>query len=114
MNFILFSNSEHPIFLDDEDRRFNVIRNDDAMKVSALSIYRGLKYLEPDIENELKDFADIVFKLEYDRELANHPIETEAKNVLKALSKDEYEEFAERLKAKDAKLFSTGRNIPNN
>ena len=28
MNFILFSNSEHPIFLDDEDRRFNVIRND--------------------------------------------------------------------------------------
>ena len=30
MNFILFSNSEHPIFLDDEDRRFNVIRNDDA------------------------------------------------------------------------------------
>ena len=36
-----------------------------------------------------------------------HPIETDAKNRLKALSKDEYEEFAEKLKAKDAKLLST-------
>ncbi len=105
MNFILFSNSEHPIFLDDEDRRFNVIRNDNAKKVSELSIYRGLRYLEPDIKNELEDFANLVFTLEYDRELANHPIETDAKNRLKALSKDEYEEFAERLKAKDAKYF---------
>ncbi len=105
MNFILFSNSQHPIFLDDEDRRFNVIRNDDAVKVSELPIYRGLKHLEPDIAKELSDFADIIFTLKYDRELANTPIETEAKNRLKALSKDEYEEFAEKLKAKDADYF---------
>ena len=105
MNFILFSNSEHPIFLDDEDRRFNVIRNDDAKKVSDLSIYRGLKHLQPDIENELNDFADIIFTLCYDKELANIPVETEAKNRLKALSKDEYAEFAEKLKAKDASCF---------
>lgn len=112
MNFILFSNSEHAIFLDDEDRRFNVIRNDGAIKVSDLSIYRGLKYLETDIANELQEFADIVFTLEYDRELANHPIETEAKNRLKALSKDEYEEFAERLKAKDANYFLLDEIFP--
>ena len=105
MNFILFSNSQHAIFLDDEDRRFNVIRNDDAVKVSELSIYRGLKHLEPDIAKELSDFADIIFTLKFNRELANTPIETEAKNRLKALSKDEYEEFAEKLKAKDASYF---------
>ena len=69
MNFILFSNSEHPIFLDDEDRRFNVIRNDDAVKVSELSIYRGLKHLQPDIAEGIKDFADLVFRVEYNREL---------------------------------------------
>jgi hypothetical protein len=112
MNFILFSNSEHAIFLDDEDRRFNVIRNDGAIKVSDLSIYRGLKYLETDIANELQEFADIVFTLEYDRELANHPIETEAKNRLKALSKDEYEEFAEKLKAKEASYFLLDEIFP--
>ena len=105
MNFILFSNSEHPIFIDEEDRRFNVIRNDNAKKVSDLSIYRGEKYLEPDIAAELSDFADLIFRLEYDRELADTPVDSEAKNRLKALSKDEYEEFAERLKAKDAAWF---------
>ena len=76
-----------------------------AVKVNELSIYRGQKYLEPDIAKEVPEFADIIFTFEYDRELANTPIETEAKNRLKALSKDEYEEFAERLKAKDASYF---------
>ncbi len=105
MNFILFSNSEHAIFIDEEDRRFNVIRNDNAKKVSELPIYRDEKYLEPDIAVELQEFANIIFKLDYNRELANKPIDTEAKNRLKALSKDEYQEFAEKLKAKDASFF---------
>jgi len=105
MNFILFSNSEHAIFLDDEDRRFNVIRNEDAKKVSELSIYRGLEHLQPDIVNELEDFANLVFTLRYDKELANIPIETEAKTRLKTLSKDDFEEFAEKLKARDANYF---------
>ncbi len=105
MNFILFSNSEHPIFIDEEDRRFNVIRNDNAVKVSELSIYRGERYLEPDIASELNEFANIIFTLEYSRELANTPVDSEAKNRLKALSKDEYEEFAEKLKAQDASYF---------
>ncbi len=112
MNFLLFSNSQHPIFLDDEDRRFNVIRNDDAVKVSDLSIYREEKNLEPDIAKELSDFADIIFTLRFNRELANNPIETEAKNRLKALSKDEYEEFAEKLKAKDADYFLLEQVFP--
>ena len=68
--------------------------------------------MKPDIANELQEFANIVFTLEYDRELANHPIETEAKNRLKALSKDEYEEFAERLKAKDASYFLLDEIFP--
>ncbi len=105
MNFILFSNSEHPIFIDEEDRRFNVIRNDNAVKVSDLSIYREEKYLEPDISSELNEFANIIFTLEFCRELANKPIDSEAKERLKALSKDEYQEFAEKLKDHDASSF---------
>jgi hypothetical protein len=105
MNFILFSNSEHPILIDEEDRRFNVIRNDNVVKVNELSIYKEEKNLEPDIAKELEDFADIIFTLEFRRELANKPIDSEAKNRLKALSKDEYEEFAEKLKAQDASYF---------
>jgi len=105
MNFILFSNSEHPILIDEEDRRFNVIRNDNVVKVNELSIYKEEKDLEPDIAKELEDFANIIFAVQYNRELANTPVDSEAKNRLKALSKDEYEDFAEKLKAKDASYF---------
>ena len=112
MNFILFSNSQHPIFIDDEDRRFNVIRNEDAKKVSQLGIYRGLDYLEPDIEKELPEFANIIFTLEFDTEMANIPIESDAKDRLKSLSKDEYEEFAEKLKAKDSDYFLLDEIFP--
>ena len=112
MNFILFSNSQHPIFIDDEDRRFNVIRNEEAKKVSQLEIYRGLDNLEPDIEKELPEFANIIFTLEFDTELANIPIESEAKDRLKSLSKDEYLEFAERLKAKDSDFFLLDEVFP--
>jgi hypothetical protein len=113
MNFILFSNSQHPIFLDEEDRRYNVIRNGNAVQVSELPIYREEKYLEPDIASELVDFADIIFTLEYCRERANNPIESDAKDRLKSLSKDEYEEFAEKLKAKDASFFLLEEVFPS-
>jgi len=105
MNFILYSNNPHPIFLDEEDRRFNVIRNEKAKKVSELSIYKSLVELEPDIKKELPDFADIIFTLEYDSEIANTAFNSEAKDNLKALSRDEYAEFVERLKSKDADYF---------
>jgi len=117
MNFILFSNSEHPILIDEEDRRFNVIRNDNVVKdnvvkVNELSIYKEEKNLEPDIAIELEDFADIIFTVQYNRELANTPIDSEAKNRLKSLSKDEYEEFAEKLKAKDSDYFLLDEIFP--
>jgi len=105
MNFILFSNSQHPIFIDDEDRRFNVIRNENAVKVSELSIYKEEKDLEPDIASELDEFANIIFTLEYRRELANKAFDSDAKNRLKELSKDDFEEFAEKLKARDVNYF---------
>ena len=47
------------IFIDDEDRRFNVIRNEDTKKVSQLEIYRGLEHLEPDIELFTIDKGDL-------------------------------------------------------
>ncbi len=46
--------------------------------------------------------------LSYDTELANIPIESEAKDRLKSLSKDEYEEFAEKIKSKGCRLLSSG------
>lgn len=112
MNFILFSNSSHAIFLDEEDRRYNVIRNENAKKVKELSCYRGLDYLEPDIESELPDFAEIIHRLEVNNEFANTAIDSEAKERLKALSKDEYEEFAKELLSKNVDYFLLDEIFP--
>jgi len=49
-----------PGFIDEEDRRFNVIRNDNAVKVCDLSIYKEERDLEPDIASELDEFANTV------------------------------------------------------
>ena len=64
------------------------------------------------MKNELPEFANIIFTLEFDTELANIPIESDAKDRLKSLSKDEYEEFAERLKAKDSDYFLLDEVFP--
>lgn len=112
MNFILFSNSSHAIFLDEGDRRFNVIRNEEAKKVKDLSCYRGLEHLEPDIENELNDFSEIIHTLEVNTEFANTPVDSEAKDRLKALSKDEYEEFAKNLQDQNPEYFLLDEIFP--
>jgi hypothetical protein len=105
MNFILFSNNASPILLDKKDRRFNVIRNMNAKKVSALSFYRGQKYLEDDIANELDAFADILFTLNYDIDLVNMVIDSEAKKNIQACSSNPYEDFVKALTTGDAEYF---------
>lgn len=105
MNFILFSNNVSPILLDAKDRRYNVIRNQKSKKVDKLSFFHGRKFLESDIANELDLFSDIVFSLDYDIDLANTTIDTEAKNKIIALSSDPYEDFVKAVKAGDVDYF---------
>lgn len=105
MNFILFSNNENPIPLDKKDRRFNVIRNTNAKKVSALSFFRGQKFLEEDIASELDKFAEIIFTLNYDIDLVNMVLDSDAKKNIQACSSNPYEEFAKAVKTGNADYF---------
>lgn len=105
MNFILFSNNDYAIPIEQKDRRYNVVRNDKAMKVLDLPFYKGRERLAADVSNELESFADIIFTLEYDTELANTAIETSAKNDLKNLSADEYDKFVDALRNGDSDYF---------
>lgn len=105
MNFILFSNNDQPILLDQQDRRYNVIRNENAKKLNTLSFYINEDSLLPQVKNELDAFAEIIFTLEYNRELANTAIETQAKNNLKRLSSDNYEKFVEAIFNGDPEYF---------
>jgi hypothetical protein len=105
MNFILFSNNESPILLNDKDRRFNVIINLKAKKVRALSFFRGQKFLEDDLAKELADFAEIIFTIDYDVDLANTPLDSEAKQNLVAMSSNPYDDFVKAIKSGDADYF---------
>ncbi|MFH0734622.1 MAG: primase-helicase family protein [bacterium] len=112
MNLILYSNNECPIFLDNQDRRFNVIRNENVKKTENLSFYKSNIEMRNQIDNELPIFADLLLCYDYDVEQANTAINTTAKEQLKEITSDEYEEFAKALKNCDASFFLLSEIFP--
>jgi hypothetical protein len=112
MNLILFSNSDHPLFLENQDRRFCVIHNEDAKKVEALSFYDGLDNMRKKISAELQHFTDIILSYNYNKELANKAIVSVAKQNLQSLSSDPYAEFAKALNDRDVDYFLLAEIFP--
>lgn len=112
MNLILFSNSDHPLFLENQDRRFNVIHNEDAKKVEALSFYDGIDNMRKKISAELQNFTYIILSYNYNKELANKAIVSVAKQNLQSLSSDPYADFAKALRNKDADYFLLAEIFP--
>jgi hypothetical protein len=112
MNFILFSNNDMAIALDENDRRYNVVKNEKAKKVKDLSFYINEDRLPDQVNSELEAFAEIVFTLEVDRELANTAITTAAKDELIGLSKDNFDKFIDALASGDSDYFMLDEVFP--
>lgn len=114
MNFILFSNNETAIFLDKEDRRFNVIRNPKAKKIADSQIFKRLKQtgFEELIASEMLDFAKLLYTLDYNELEANTALDTEAKQALIEITADEFELFASALRNGDADYFQLDEVYP--
>jgi hypothetical protein len=114
MNFILFSNSEHAIMIDPDDRRFNVIRNSEAVRLDTLDWYpRTDKAFEELIEKELDDFATLCLTLEYDSRKASQVLNTEAKQQLAKVSTEGMDLFIEALKSGDVDYFVLDEVYPD-
>ncbi|MDR3666419.1 MAG: DUF5906 domain-containing protein [Ignavibacteriaceae bacterium] len=105
MNLILYSNNECPIFLDSKDRRFSVIRNENAKKTDQLSFYKNIPDMQERIDAELETFAGIILRYNCDVESANKAIDSSAKDKLKETTADDFEEFAKALLEKDDSYF---------
>ncbi len=112
MNLILYSNNECPIFLDSQDRRFSVIRNENAVKTELLQFYKNIPDMQERIDEELNIFAELILSYDCDVELANKAVATLAKDKLKEITADEYEEFAKALRRKDDSFFLLGEIFP--
>ncbi|MDR3626197.1 MAG: DUF5906 domain-containing protein [Ignavibacteriaceae bacterium] len=112
MNLILYSNNECPIFLGSKDRRFNVIRNENAKKTIELSFYRNNVDMQECIEVELERLADLLLSYDSDIDSANTAIDSIAKDKLKEVTADEYEEFAKALVDRDETFFLLSEVFP--
>ena len=112
MNLILYSNNECPIFLDNQDRRFSVIRNENAVKTEKLSFYKNIPDMQEGIDAELVAFAELLLSYDCEIELANKAVDSTAKDKLKEITADEYEEFAKALKQKNSTYFLLGEIFP--
>ncbi|MDZ7762864.1 MAG: DUF5906 domain-containing protein [Melioribacteraceae bacterium] len=105
INYILFSNNNMPIYLDNNDRRFNVIVNKEAKKVHDLSFYKNDEELVKSVNSELDGFAEILLSLDYSEKLVNQTIDNEAKRNLINITADDYDKFVEAVKNRDADYF---------
>lgn len=112
INLILYSNNECPIFLGNKDRRFSVIRNLKAKKIELLPFFQGRKNLQDQVDAELDKFTELLLSFDCDIDLANTAVDTSAKNKLKQVAADEYEEFAKALTDKDASFFMLEEVFP--
>jgi len=112
MNLILYSNNECPIFLGSKDRRFNVIRNENAKKTMELSFYKNNIDMQERIAEELEKFAELLLSYDSDIDSANTAIDSIAKDKLKEVTADEYEAFAKALVDRDESFFLLNEVFP--
>ncbi len=97
MNFILFSNSNKPIEIDNNDRRFNIIRNPNSRPLREFPQFSSYAKIEPLIEAELDNFAEMLFTAKHNIDKYNTALSNDVKERVARYSMDPYEEFANLL-----------------
>jgi DNA primase catalytic core len=98
-NCLFYSNESIPVLIEVGDRRFNVVKTGSKM------VYKSW-FSDPDkffneLSKELPYFAQYLMNLNYDPVKAKAVINNENKESLINVAKNRYQEFSERLKAKD-------------
>jgi DNA primase len=111
VNCIFFSNEKIPVFVEDKDRRLNI--------VTAAGILRNYKWFSndpeafiEDLKKELPRFAQFLMNYKYDAQLAKTVIDNDDKKTLVNVGMNRYEEFAYHLKKQDINWFE--ENIQTN
>ena len=98
-NALFFSNNEIPVLIEENDRRFNVVRTGGNMRKQAW-------FADPELffrfmKAELPSFAEYLINYNYDPVLAKTVISNSVKNALVDIGMTRYAEFSSHLKAND-------------
>ena len=105
VNCIFFSNEKIPVFVEDKDRRLNI--------VTAAGVLRNYEWFNKDpeafiedLKKELPRFAQFLMNYKYDSQLAKTVIDNDDKKALVSVGMNRYEEFAYHLKKEDVDWFN--------
>ncbi len=112
MNFVLLSNYSDSILLEKGDRRFNVMRNENAVPLHTMDWWTTGKDMEREIESELEVFAEYLQRIEIDANRANYPTENEARRHMLESSKEDMELIADALRNGDVDFFELDEAFP--
>jgi hypothetical protein len=103
VNCLFFSNEEVPVFIEQGDRRFNVV-------VTGGNLREKEWFNDPDefiknLEKEVPYFAQFLMNWDYDKIAAMTCIENDDKKVMVGAAMNKFEEFALHLKNEDVDWF---------
>jgi len=102
-NALFFSNNEIPVLIEENDRRFNVVRTGGNMRKQ--SWFSDPEQFFVDVKSELDVFAQYLINYNYDPILAKTVISNGVKDALVDVGMTRYAEFSSHLKANDVDWF---------
>lgn len=103
-NCLFYSNESIPVLIEAGDRRFNVVKT--GSKLTNKSWFSLPDKFFDQLSKELPYFAQYLMNLNYDPVKAKAVINNENKESLINVAKNRYQEFADRLKAKDCEWLN--------
>lgn len=103
-NCLFYSNESIPVLIEAGDRRFNVVKT--GSKLTNKSWFSAPDKFFDELSKELPYFAQYLMNLNYDPVKAKTVINNENKESLINVAKNRYQEFADRLKAKDCEWLN--------
>ena len=102
-NALFFSNDTIPVLIEENDRRFNVVRTGGNMRKQ--SWFSDPEQFFADVKGELGTFAEYLINYNYDPVLAKTVISNGVKEALVDVGMTRYAEFSSHLKANDVDWF---------
>ncbi len=104
VNCLFFSNEKVPLFIENNDRRLNVV-NTGSNLISFPWFKKDPEKFINSLKPEVPKFAQFLMNWKYDPVAAKTCIENEEKRAMVSVALNKFEEFANRLKGKDVEWF---------
>lgn len=104
VNCLFFSNEKVPLFIENKDRRLNVV-NTGSNLISFPWFKKDPEKFINSLKPEVPKFAQFLMNWKYDPVAAKTCIENEEKRSMVSVALNKFEEFANRLKGKDVEWF---------